>query len=249
MDRKLCDDLTLVAIKAAKEAGNLIINSRDTLNKINSESGRDIKLKVDIQAEKLIREILLHSNIPVLGEEFGLESNVSHDCIWVVDPLDGTANYNRGIPISCVSIALVIDLDPVLGVIFDFNHNDIYIGNIYTKASKNDEMISVSSISKTNKGTLMTGLPVNTDYSSQGMKAMINDFKNWKKIRMIGSAAMSAAYVASGKADFYKESGTNLWDVAAGVAIVRAAGGKANIFNLKKDYSLDIEISNGRFIL
>jgi len=248
MDERLFNDYTNLAIKAAKKAGKLIISSKDTLNKINSSIGRDIKLEADTEAEILITKILSESQINVLGEEFGLKDNkYSDNYMWVIDPLDGTANYNRGIPISCVSIGLVKNYDPILGVIYDFNNNDVYRGGIYEKSTKNDEIISVSCINKFNSGTLMTGLPVNTDYSSKGMKALVKDFKNWKKVRMIGSAAMAAAYVASGRADFYKESGTNLWDVAAGVAIVRAAGGEAIIQNLNKDFTLDIQISNGKF--
>ena len=248
MDKKLFSDHMNLATLAAKKAGSFIINSKQNLNKINSSKERDIKLEIDIRTEKLIREILSISKLAILGEEYGLKKNNDNGLMWVVDPLDGTANYNRGIPISCVSIALVNKYDPILGVILDFNNNDIYKGGIYAKATKNDESISVSSINKTKKGTLMTGLPINTDYSNQGLKALIDDFQNWKKIRMIGSAAMAAAYVASGMADFYKEKGTNIWDIAAGVAIVRAAGGEADIINLKQDHSLDIQISNGKFI-
>ena len=109
----------------------------------------------------------------------------------------------------------------------------------------NDTEISASLVKDKSQATLITGLPVNTDYSDESMKGFIQDFKTWKKIRMLGSAAMAAAYVASGRADVYKESGTNLWDIAAGVAIVRAAGGEATISNIKDDFSLDIFISNG----
>ena len=248
MDERLFNDYINLASKAAKKAGKLITSSKDTLNKINSSIGRDIKLEADTEAEILINEILSKSDINILGEEFGLkDDNPSDNYMWVIDPLDGTANYNRGIPISCVSIALVKNYDPILGVIYDFNNNDVYRGGIYEKSTRNDEAISVSCINEINSGTLMTGLPVNTDYSSRGMKILVEDFRNWKKIRMIGSAAMAAAYVASGRADFYKESGTNLWDIAAGVAIVRAAGGDAIIQNLNEDFTLDIQISSGKF--
>ena len=146
---------------------------------------------------------------------------------------------------SCVSIALVKEKDPIIGVINDFNNNHIYHGSSQTKAFMNKTEITTSLVDNKSQATLITGLPVNTDYSDESMKRFIQDFKTWKKIRMLGSAAMAAAYIASGRADVYKESGTNLWDVAAGVAIVRAAGGEATISNLKDDFSLDIHISNG----
>ena len=120
MDKKLFSDHMNLATLAAKKAGSFIINSKQNLNKINSSKERDIKLEIDIRTEKLIREILSISKLAILGEEYGLKKNNDNGLMWVVDPLDGTANYNRGIPISCVSIALVNKYDPILGVILDF---------------------------------------------------------------------------------------------------------------------------------
>ena len=165
----------------------------------------------------------------------------------MVDPLDGTANFSRGIPICCVSIALIDNDKPILGVINDFNHNEVYFGSIETPSMKNNELLRISNIKNAEKGTLMTGLPTNTDYSDVGMEKLVERFQKWKKVRMIGSAAMASIYVASGKAEMYFESGTNIWDVAAGIAIAEAAGGKVIISNQKADHSLDIEISNGNF--
>ena len=234
-----------MASSAALKAGEFLLSSKDKVNIIKTELGRDIKLLADEEAERLIRYELNNSNIPVLGEELGLDIS-SNEFLWVVDPLDGTANYNRDIPISCVSIALLENKNPILGVIYDFNNNHLYKGGIYADATINNKKIKVSSITDLSRATLMTGLPVNTDYSSKSMQSLIYDFKNWKKVRMIGSAAIASIYVASGKADFYKEIGTNIWDVAAGVAIARSAGGNADIKNMNERFSLDIAISNGK---
>ena len=100
--------------------------------------------------------------------------------------------------------------------------------------------------SKKHDGVLVTGLPNATDYSDEAMIEMIKDFQGWRKVRMIGSAAMASAYVASGKADVYKELGTYLWDVAAGAAIVNAAGGTANILNQKDNFQVDVFFSNSK---
>ena len=241
------NNLINLAKSSAEAAGNFLIKNKTLLNEEISNIGRDIKLKADIKTESLIREILRESDIPVLGEEG--EDNIRDlgSRYWVVDPLDGTANFNRGIPVCCVSIALIDNERPILGVINDFNHNEIYFGSIETPSMKNNELLKVSNINNADKGTLMTGLPANADYSDNGMKQLIETFQKWKKVRMIGSAAMASMYVASGKAEMYFESGTNLWDVAAGIAIAEAAGGKATISNRKSDFSLDIEISNGNF--
>ena len=238
-----------IARKASLEAGKILANNKKALNKATFESSKDIKLEADISAENLIKSILNEESLfPILAEESGKSVDDLGSTFWVVDPLDGTANYSRDIPICCVSISLIINLEPVMGVIYDFNNKDLYEGSIFRPASLNGQALNVSSISKSSDGILVTGLPNNTDYSDVAMLKMIKDFQDWKKVRMIGSAAMASAYVASGKADVYKEFGTYLWDVAAGAAIVNAAGGKAEISNFRDNYQVDVHFSNSKII-
>ena len=238
-----------IARKASLEAGKILTNNKKALNKATFESSKDIKLEADIRAENLIKSILNEESLfPILAEESGKSVDDLGSTFWVVDPLDGTANYSRDIPICCVSISLIIDLEPVMGVIYDFNNKDLYEGSIFRPASLNGQALNVSSILKSSDGILVTGLPNNTDYSDVAMLKMIKDFQDWKKVRMIGSAAMASVYVASGKADVYKEFGTYLWDVAAGAAIVNAAGGKAEISNFRDNYQVDVHFSNSKII-
>ena len=238
-----------IAKKVALEAGNILLNLKAELNKENISSGKDIKLKADMEAEKLIKEyLLLKSDIPILGEETGASVSNLGKTFWAVDPLDGTANYSRNIPICCVSIALICNLEPVIGVIYDFNNDDIYEGSIESEAKLNNNNIYVNNNSKKNESILLTGLPLLTDYSDTALLDMVKDFQSWKKVRMIGSAAMAAAYVASAKADMYKEQGSFLWDIAAGAAIVNAAGGCAKITNQKENYQVDVAFSNKKLI-
>ena len=238
-----------IAKKAALTAGDLLLNKKDILNKLIFTSNRDIKLEADIAAENLIKDIIRNeSSFPILAEEGGKSVDNLGDTFWVVDPLDGTANYTRDIPLCCVSIALVSNLKPVIGVIYDFNNNDLYEGTKENKALMNNQPINVSDIAEKNKGILVTGLPNATDYSDKAMLMMVKDFQSWRKVRMIGSAAMAAVYVASGKADLYKEFGTYLWDVAAGAAIVSAAGGVAEIRNQKANYQVDVSFSNSKIL-
>ena len=238
-----------IAKKAALTAGDLLLNKKDILNKSIFTSNRDIKLEADIAAENLIKDIIRNeSSFPILAEESGKSVDDLGDTFWVVDPLDGTANYTRDIPLCCVSIALVSNLKSVIGVIYDFNNNDLYEGTKENKALMNNQPINVSDIVEKNKAILVTGLPNATDYSDKAMLAVVKDFQSWRKVRMIGSAAMAAVYVASGKADLYKEFGTYLWDVAAGAAIVSAAGGIAEISNQKENYQVDVSFSNSKIL-
>ena len=235
-----------IAIKAAKLAGKLLKEDKNILNLEIDSNPRDTKLKADIKSEKLILDILnSESSYPVLAEETGKTSDDLGDIFWVVDPLDGTANYNRNIPICCVSIGLVKNMKPLIGVIFDFNNDDIFVGdNVNNLARLNNKDIKVSDIQKKTDGVLITGLPFNTDYSDEALGKLISDMQAWKKVRMIGSAAMSLNYVSNGFYDAYFERDIMFWDVAAGLAILEGAGGQFKSFQKEKKYSLDVFATN-----
>jgi myo-inositol-1(or 4)-monophosphatase len=238
-----------IAKDAAKAAGKLLDENKKDLNQSIYSSDTDIKLKADVEAENLIKSILnSRSNFPILAEESGKSKNELEETFWVVDPLDGTANYTRDIPLCCVSIALMHNMEPVIGVVYDFNNNNLYEGSFDGEAKLNGSIIKVSDINKPKEGILVTGLPNNTDYSDSALLKMVKDFQEWRKVRMIGSAAIASCYIASAKADVYKEFGTYLWDVAAGAAIVNAAGGKAEITNFRDNYQVDIHFSNSKII-
>ena len=233
-----------IAKSAALAGGKYLLDNQGKDLQILCNDGRDIKLQLDTDTEEIIkRSLSSNSSFSILGEETGLSNDLG-EFYWVVDPLDGTSNFLRNIPISCVSIALMQNLTPILGVIYDFNHRDLYYGHQQSKAFLNKKEICVSSYSKKNQSTLVTGIPAKTNYTDVEFKNMIEDFQDWKKIRMIGSAAMAAVYVASGKAETYKENGIFLWDIAAGAAIVNAAGGSAHISNLKDDYRVNAKFTN-----
>ena len=232
------------AKSAALLAGEFLLDAKGKNLEVLSNTGRDLKLQLDIDTEKLIKKnISSDSSYPILGEETGSSGDLDGP-YWIVDPIDGTSNFLRGIPISCVSIALMQDMKPMLGVIYDFNHDEIYWGHKESKAYIDDKEISVSSLSQKSESTLVTGIPAKTNYSDREFSEMISNFQEWKKIRMIGSAAMAACYVASGKAETYKEDGIFLWDIAAGAAIVNAAGGLTSITNIQTDYRVNAKFTN-----
>ena len=236
-----------IAKKASVSAGELLLN-KNSITEIFS-SDKDIKLTADIEAEQSIKDIIsAQSSYPILAEESGKSVEKLGDTYWIIDPLDGTANYSRSIPISAVSICLMHQLNPVLGVIYDFNNDHLYEGSIVSDALLNDQKIKVSSVDNSKSGMLITGLPNNTDYSDKALTRMIRDFQDWRKVRMLGSAAMAAAYVASGKADVYKEKNSYIWDVAAGAAIVKAAGGYVSLTNQNESFQVDVFFSNGHIL-
>ena len=235
-------DLVKIANNAALKAGNYLRDNKNLDKEIFLEKGRDIKLEIDRNSEKIIYEELKSTKISFLGEEFGLKKNSEDGFLWVVDPLDGTSNYFRGIDQCCVSIALMQNESPLIGVIYNFNSNDIYYASKGNGAYLNDNKIKVSSISDKSSASLTTGFPASE--KTKNTLDFLGDLSKWKKIRMFGSAALSCAYVASGKCDVYLEKGIYLWDIAAGICLVEEAGGKVKKELLQND-QYSIEMSNG----
>ncbi len=154
-----------LAKKAALEAGKLLKKKYQC--NVDLSEGRDIKLSSDKSSEKVIIDILSESGYPILSEECGLIENNNKDYIWIIDPLDGTANYWRGLDeLSCVSIALWKANEPVIGVVYRFSEEILYHGIVGGSAYKNGELISTSNIEKVEQSFLATGFPVNRDYGT-----------------------------------------------------------------------------------
>ncbi len=213
-----------VAKEAAAEAGKYLLS--ETLKEINIEQDKDIKLFADKNSEKIIVDYLKNRyDIPVLTEESGELGVIGEGLYWIVDPIDGTYNYLKGLDLCCVSIALWEGTTPVLGVIYEFKSDKLYSGIVGEGAWCNGERISTSQIDMLGKASLATGFPVYRDYSDKSLMRFTESVKCFKKIRMFGTAATSIAYVAAGEIDVYIEEDIMLWDVAAGVALVLAAGG------------------------
>ena len=217
-------ELKDLAVNAAIEAGNFLNKNKLEEKEIHEEKGRDIKLIIDQDTEKLIRSNLQVTNIPILGEEYG--GDIADGKYWVIDPIDGTANYFRGLDECCVSIALMEGNEALVGVIYNFNNNQMYTAIKNEGAFLNNIKISVSDIASKDRASITTGLPASETIESS--MNFLEDLKGWKKVRMFGSAALSCAYVASGKCDYYAEKGVYLWDIAAGICLVKEAGGYAD---------------------
>ena len=225
------NELKNLAVDAAMQAGDFLNKSKLEKKEILEEEGRDIKLIIDQDTEKLIRSNLQATDIPILGEEYG--GDIADGKYWVIDPIDGTANYFRGLDECCVSIALMENDEALIGVIYNFNNDQMYTAIKDQGAFLNNKEISVSDITSRDKASITTGFP-----ASETIESSVNfleDLKGWKKVRMFGSAALSCAYVASGKCDYYAEKGVYLWDIAAGICLVKEAGGSADFKLIDKE--------------
>ena len=225
------NELKDLAVNAAIKAGSFLNKNKSEEKEIHEEKGRDIKLIIDQDTEKLIRSNLQVTDIPILGEEYG--GDIADGIYWVIDPIDGTANYFRGLDECCVSIALMENDESLIGVIYNFNNDQMYTAVKNHGAFLNNTKISVSDIASRDKASITTGFPASESIESS--MNFLENLKGWKKVRMFGSAALSCAYVASGKCDYYAEKGVYLWDIAAGICIVKEAGGCADFKLIDKE--------------
>ena len=237
-------ELLAIADAAAREAGAALVAHRTEWSVIEAEHGREVKIDADKRAEALILEALERAApFPVISEEAGwVRAGVSR-YVWAVDPLDGSVNYLRAYPHCAVSIALLDQGVPVLGVVDCFALRERFTGLVGAGAWLNGAPMRVSAIAAPASGILQTGVPSRA--SAESMALFDARLRTWRKVRMIGSAASALAYVAAGRAEAYRESGSMIWDVAAGCALVRAAGGVFDIAGPSLDQPLEVAACNG----
>lgn len=238
-----------LSVEIAKEAAFCIQPELD--KKVTTDLGREVKIRGDIRLNKMIvKRLREESPYPVLSEEesFSEEKLADKSYHWIVDPLDGSLNFSRGIPFFCISIAFWIGMNPLVGTVYDLNREEMFTGLIDEGAWLNGKLIKVGSVKKKKDAVLCTGFPVSTDFSKPSLLNIVKDIQLYKKVRLLGSAALSLAYVASGRVDVYQENDIAIWDVAAGIAIVIAAGGVVHFRQAKKENRLTVKASNNFFL-
>jgi len=238
--------LLQLAETAVVQTAKVLIRDRNRLNAVNLNLDKDIKLDADHRAEELLFGLLEPVGIDILSEESGTGNEHCLDgTCWILDPLDGTYNYHRGFPMHAVSIALWERGTPVFGVIHDITTACSYSGQVGGAAWYDGVRIRVSDVKDTSEAVLATGFPAGRGYDDKDLRAFIRSIQAYKKIRMIGSAALSLAHVAAGRFDIYHEQDIRLWDVAAGLALVQAAGGSISTSEIRPGWKLDVTAWNG----
>jgi len=238
-----------IAEYAAREAGQFLVNCPTESRFVEKHLRRDSKLLADRESENIIVDILSsQSDYSILTEETGLvkqsSKSASNDPFWVVDPLDGSVNFSREIPMCCISIGLWGGNNPLLGVVYDFNRGEIFSGIANSNSTLDGKRIEVSETSNIEDAILCTGFPVNTDFSTRSLSDFVQHVSDYKKVRLMGSAALSLAYVACGRVDSYIEEDIMLWDVAAGLALILGAGGRFSLSSGRHKWSYKVYASN-----
>jgi myo-inositol-1(or 4)-monophosphatase len=236
-----------VATEAALAAGKVLQACWGKLESI-TEKGRpgDLVTEADRLAESAILAVLqrhfpTHS---ILAEESGQFGDLDAEYLWAIDPLDGTTNYAHQYPFSAASIGLLINGVPQVGAIFDPFHQELFRGAVGIGATCNDQPIHVSNTAKLAQSLLVTG------FAYDRRETPDNNYQEFcylthitQGVRRAGAASVDLAYVACGRLDGYWERGLSPWDLAAGVAIVEAAGGKVTAYDQS-----EFDIRSGRIL-
>ena len=231
--------------KTAEDSAYLVKERFYHNNLVISEIHKDIKTSADYFIDDFIHKCLSSTNIPILSEESPLENYSQQEMLWIVDPLDGTYNFNRGLEYACVSIALWINYKPKFGVIADIFNKNLFAGVNNYGAMKNDQDIQVSQNTELENSCISTGFPIQANFTKEIINKKISRIMKFKKVRMLGSAALMTANVASGVFDAYEEENIYIWDIAAGLAIIESAGGYIQYNKTNVEYCYDVYANNG----
>ena len=223
-----------IMIKASEKASKILIRDFGEVEKlqISVKGPSDFVSNADTKAEKIIINELMKAkkNYSILSEECGSIINSDSENVWIIDPIDGTTNFLHGVPHFAISIALKSNNEIVSGLIYDPIKDEMFYAEKNNGAFFNNQRIKVSK-----KKDLEACL-----FGTGGKKKIEVDLITRKS----GSAALDMAYVAAGRYDGYFQNNLNLWDIAAGIIIVKEAGGIINEINLSENDNIKIRASS-----
>lgn len=237
-----------IATEAALAAGVVLQDYLGKLEDAITEKGRpgDLVTAADKASEQVILEVL-RRHFPqhsILAEESGKLGNQDNDFLWAIDPLDGTTNYAHQYPCFAVSIGLLIQGVPKVGVIYDPFHNELFRAADGLGATRNRRPIQVSQTPELGKSLLVSGFAYDRRETTDNNYAEFCHLTHLTQgVRRGGAAALDLAYVACGRVDGYWERGIAPWDVAAGIILVQEAGGKVTAYD-----GTPIKIESGRIL-
>jgi myo-inositol-1(or 4)-monophosphatase len=228
-----------IAVRAARSAGDLILRSTDNVGRltVDQKGKNDYASEVDRMVEREIIGIIkaAYPDHAILAEESG--KHKGNDFVWVIDPLDGTTNFLHGFPQYSVSIALKYKGKLEVGVVYDPLRDELFTAKRGGGAMLNNRRLRVTNQNSLKGALIGTGFPFKTD---KHLDAYIGMFRalttECAGIRRAGSAALDLAYVAAGRMDGYWEIGIMEWDMAAGILLIKEAGGVVTDFSFNDNY-------------
>ncbi len=249
-DSRFMNEYLATAVSAARDAGDLLRQHFGSELKVDSQEAYDIKLEMDVRSQQLITDRIL-ANYPghaIYGEE-GIAGNQESPFQWIVDPIDGTVNYYYGIPHFCVSIAMREGGKLKVGVVYDPMMDELWETECGGVPTLNGRIIKVSERTKLSDAILTVGFSKTKTTIDSGLPLLEKMVYKAKKTRLMGSAALAMAYVATGRLDAYIEQSVSLWDIAAGWLLIEAAGGKVELNEAETPNKFSVVASSGRVSL
>ncbi len=241
-------DLLQIAQVIARQAGIVLMEGYGNVRHIQQKGAIDLVTEFDRRSEDVILSSI-QQKFPghsILAEESGRNKTIS-EYRWLIDPLDGTTNFAHGIPIFSVSIGLLKNNSPVVGVVYDPFRNEMFSAEEGAGATLNNHPIHVSSQRDLGQAVISTGFPYDLRTNPRNNIAQFTQFQlRTQAVRHLGSAALDCAWTAMGRLDGYWEFGVQPWDVGAGALIVREAGGCVTSVDREEDFlaSDSIVVSN-----
>jgi|TARA_B100001057_G_C22708585_1_gene894737 myo-inositol-1(or 4)-monophosphatase len=221
-------------IKASDKASKILIRDFGEVEKlqVSNKGPSDFVTNADLKAEKVIIEELKKArpNYSIISEESGIEENKDENNTWIIDPIDGTMNFLHGVPHFAISIALKSDNEIVSGLIFDPIKDEMFFAEKNNGAFFNNHRIRVSKKNQIHKCLFAIGGKIERQPDIQ--------------YRRTGSAALDIAYVAAGRYDGYFQKDLKIWDIAAGIILIKEAGGLINEIDLSQSKKLDVIASS-----
>ncbi|MGB5157316.1 inositol monophosphatase family protein [Desulfobacterium sp. N47] len=239
-----------IGIAAAYKGGEVLKENFDKIPKIKKKGSIDLVTESDTESEKLIIETIkkVFPSHTILAEESGLE-NGDAECLWIIDPLDGTTNFAHHLPIFAVSIAFALNGDIVAGIVLNPVTGELFTATKGEGANLNGIPIHVSKTQKLTDSLLVTGIPYNFKEIIDDIQTrFFNCLKASQGVRRLGSAALDLCYTAAGRFEGFFEQDLKPWDTAAGLIIAKEAGGSVTDFsgNSFDIYKPEILATNGK---
>ena len=223
-----------VMIKASEKVSKILIRDFGEIEKlqVSKKGPLDFVTNSDLKTEKIIIEELKKAkpNFSIISEENGTENNKDKNNTWIIDPIDGTVNFLHGIPHFAISLALKSNDEIVSGLIFDPIKNEVFYAEKDNGAFFNNHRIRVSKKNQINDCLFVTGGKIKNELDLPYRKS--------------GCAALDMAYVAAGRYDGYFQYNLNIWDIAAGIVLVKEAGGIINDIDLKVNENIKVIASS-----
>lgn len=218
-----------VAWRCARAAGDLALARFRGDHEIAIKGHRDIVTETDVEAELAIKSILAveYPEHAVLSEETASKTDLSSGWTWVIDPIDGTKNYAIGVPFWCVNVALCLDAEPLVALTWDPVHEEGFHATSGGGAFVNGDPIRASLKPDVASSVLGFDLGYDDGLGSAQLALMQRIFPAVQGIRLTGSAALGLAYAACARVDLYTHMNISPWDIAAGILLIREAGGVA----------------------